>query len=86
MRNVPLKGFQTYNSRKSPLRKFFTNPFTKGDKDDINAPMELVKEEKQLEDNTKNDGVSCIAENGGMVRNEDKPNPNYSGGPRRDGY
>ena len=73
MRNAPLKGFQTCNNRKSPLRKFFTNPFTKGDKDDINAPMEQVKEEKQLEDTTVNDDVPCYVKNSGMIPNRDKP-------------
>jgi len=76
MRNAPLKGFQTCNDRKSPLRKFFTNPFTKHDKDDINAPMDVVeevKEEKQLEDTTVNDDVPCYVKNSGMIPNKEKP-------------
>ena len=55
MRNVPLKGLQA--KPRSPLRKFFDNPFTKGNKDDINAPMEEVIEEDKQEDKGSDGGV-----------------------------
>jgi hypothetical protein len=64
MRNLPLKGLRAKPN--SPLRKF-SNPFAKGDKGDINATMEQVKEEEF--DDTASEGLNpCLLSGGEKMR------------------
>ena len=82
MRNVPLKGLQAKPS--SPLRKFFDNHFTKGSKDDINAPMDEVIEEDKQKDTGSDGGVPCYIKNDGYIPNKDKPTKGKTFDPNRD--